>query len=131
MPKAKINSDILQSTVLLPSKFNKKKFIITYTIPANPYALEIQNLGKAQCFGKTPWPKNSKIHAWMLSAETATFMKAGGLGMIASELPEAFNRRYGKGEESITVPRCRTHQNRCKKAYGIQSCFYGHRGKIC
>ncbi len=103
MPKAKINSDILQSTILLPSKFNKKKFILTYTIPANPYALEIQNLGKAQCFGKTPWPKNSRIHAWMLSAETATFMKAGGLGMIASELPEAFNRRYGEAGENITV----------------------------
>ena len=51
MPKAKINSDILQSTTLLPSKFNKKKFAITYTIPSSPYALEIQNLGKNQCFG--------------------------------------------------------------------------------
>ena len=103
MPKAKINSDILQSTTLLPSKFNKKKFLITYTIPSNPYALEIQNLGKNQCFGKNPWPHNEKIKAWMLSSETATFMKAGGLGMIASELPEAFNRRYGANGESITV----------------------------
>ena len=39
----------------------------------------------------------------MLSAETATFMKAGGLGMIASELPEAFNRRYNSENESMTV----------------------------
>ena len=103
MPKAKINSDILQSTTLLPSKFNKKKFLITYTIPSNPYALEIQNSGKNQCFGKNPWPQNEKINAWMLSSETATFMKAGGLGMIASELPEAFNRRYGSKGENITV----------------------------
>ena len=103
MPKAKINSDILQSTTLLPSKFNKKKFAITYTIPSSPYALEIQNLGKNQCFGRNPWPHNQKIHAWMFSAETATFMKAGGLGMIASELPEAFNRRFGANGENITV----------------------------
>ena len=103
MPKAKINTDILQSTTLLPSKFNKKKFIITYSVPNNPYAVELQNLGKNQCFGKNCWPKLEKIHSWMLSAETATFMKAGGLGMIASELPEAFNRRYGKNNEEIAV----------------------------
>ena len=103
MSKAKINSDILQSTAFLPSKFNKKKFTITYTVPANPFALEIQNLGKNQCFGKTPWNVAEKIKGWMLSAETATFMKAGGLGMIASELPEAFNRRYNPDNESMTV----------------------------
>lgn len=103
MSKPKINSDILQSTSLLPSKFNKKKFIVTYTVPTNPYALEIQNLGKNQCFGKTPWHRPEKINAWMLSAETATFMKVGGLGMIASELPDAFNRRYAAQDETIAV----------------------------
>ena len=103
MSKARINTDILQSTTLLPSKFNKKKFIVTYTVPSSPYALEIQNSGKNECFGKALWPHNEKINAWMLSAETATFMKAGGLGMIASELPEAFNRRYGDYGEQIAV----------------------------
>lgn len=103
MSKAKINSDILQSTTFLPPKFNKKKFTITYTVPTNPYALEIQNLGKNQCFGKESWPQNDKISGWMLSAETATFMKVGGLGMIASELPEAFNRRYASQQEYLTV----------------------------
>ncbi len=103
MSKTKINSDILQSTTFIPSKFNKKKFTLTYTVPTNPFAVELQNLGKNQCFGKTSWPKPEKVKGWMLSAETATFMKAGGLGMIASELPEAFNRRYLKDNESITV----------------------------
>ena len=103
MSKAKINSDILQSTTLLPSKFNKKKFTVTYSVPTNPFALEIQNLGKTQCLGKTPWPQIEKVKAWMLSAETATFMKAGGLGMIASELPEAFNRKYSDNGEHISV----------------------------
>lgn len=103
MSKAKINSDILQSTTFLPSNFNKKKFTLAYSVPSNPYALEIQNLGKTQCFGKHPWTSPDKINGWMLSAETATFMKAGGLGMIASELPEAFNRRYNTNNEKITV----------------------------
>lgn len=103
MVKAKINSDILQSTTFLPSKFNKKKFSIAYTVPATPFDLELQNLSKKQCFNKTTWPKIEKINGWMLTAETATFMKAGGLGMIASELPEAFNRRYSKSNEMLTV----------------------------
>ena len=101
MPK--INSDILQSTTLLPPNFNKKKFTVTYTVPVNPHALEIQNLGKNQCLGKDTWPTIDKIHGWMLSAETATFMKAGGLGMIASELPEAFNRKYKTNNEKLVV----------------------------
>ncbi|MBE6443791.1 MAG: glycogen synthase [Alphaproteobacteria bacterium] len=103
MSKARINSDLLQSTTFLPSKFNKKKFTITYSVPTTPFALEIQNLAKNQCLGKNAWPKINKIKAWMLSAETATFMKAGGLGMIASELPEAFNRQYSNNGESICV----------------------------
>ena len=103
MSKSKLNSDILQSTALLPSKFNKKKFTLNYTVPVNPFALEIQNLGKQQCFGRTSWPKIEKVNGWMLSAETATFMKAGGLGMIASELPEAFNRCYFSENEKIAV----------------------------
>ena len=103
MAKTRINTDILQSTTFLPSKFNKKKFTVTYTIPSNPYALEIQNTGKLQCYGRHPWPHLDKINGWMLSAETATFMKAGGLGMIASELPEAFNRRFQKQGDRIAV----------------------------
>lgn len=39
----------------------------------------------------------------MMSAETATFMKWGGLGMIASELPEAFNKTFGKLGDKMTV----------------------------
>lgn len=77
--------------------------MVTYSVPNNPFALEIQNSGKNECFGKKHWDNPDKVNGWMLSAETATFMKAGGLGMIASELPEAFNRRYGEKGEHITV----------------------------
>ncbi len=86
----------------LPKGFNKKKLPITYSVVTNPHLLEIQNYSRRQCLGKTPWPQIDKINAWMITAETATFMKWGGLGMIASELPEAFNSNIGGGN-SMTV----------------------------
>ena len=92
-----------QTSALLPFDFNKKKFSITYSVPSSPFALELQNLGKCQCLGNHKWSDPEKINGWMISAETATFMKAGGLGMIASELPEAFNRKYLSQDESLTV----------------------------
>lgn len=103
MSKSKISADILQSTTLLPFTFNKKKFSLSYNVPSSPHMLEIQNLGKNQCLGKKDWPIINKINGWMLSAETATFMKAGGLGMIASELPDIFNLHYGPANEKLTV----------------------------
>ncbi len=103
MTKLPVRSDILTCTTFLPATFNKKKFSLTYQVPSTPHILEIQNLGKNQCLGKTAWAPISKVNGWMLSAETATFMKAGGLGMIASELPDIFNVKYGKLGENIKV----------------------------
>lgn len=88
---------------LLPDNFNKAKFSISYGVVKNPLLRELQNLGKDQCFGKNYWPKIEKVNGWMITAETATFMKIGGLGMIASELPEAFNRKYNIFGEKLTV----------------------------
>ena len=39
----------------------------------------------------------------MISAETATFMKWGGLGMVASELAESFNACFGENGHFCTV----------------------------
>ena len=102
MKTHELNSD-LNTTKLLPKGFNKKKFNISYSVTTNPYLQEIQNLSKVQCLGKTAWPQIEKIRGWMVSAETATFMKWGGLGMIATELPEAFNACFGRQKESLTV----------------------------
>ena len=87
----------------LPKGFNKKKFVLSYNVVTNPNLLEIQNLSKKQCLGKRCWPEMKNIKAWMISAETATFMKWGGLGMIASELPEAFNNCFGKKGDNLCV----------------------------
>ncbi|MDR1693771.1 MAG: glycogen/starch synthase [Lactobacillaceae bacterium] len=89
---------------LLPDNFNKSKFSITYGIVNSPLLKEIQNLGRNQCLGKCGWPHIEKIDAWMITAETATFMKIGGLGMIASELPEAFNETYTDEKMTVVTP---------------------------
>lgn len=101
-----MNVEKIKETALegfLPKNFNKAKFALSYSTPKNALTKYIQGLSKAQCLGKSEWPKIEKIDAWMLTAETATFMKIGGLGMIASELPEAFNHEYGENKEKITV----------------------------
>lgn len=49
------------------------------------------------------WPQIDTVKSWMISSETATFMKWGGLGMVASELPEAFNNCFGQNGDVLTV----------------------------
>lgn len=98
-----VNFDVQNQLRPLPKAFNKKKFVLSYNVVNNPILSEIQNLSKKQCLGKSPWPEIQKINSWMISAETATFMKWGGLGMIASELPEVFNHVFGKNGEQLSV----------------------------
>lgn len=103
MTPVSANTDTHALFKMMPRGFNKKKFNISYQVVNNKNLQEIQNYSKKQCLGKDLWPEISKIKGWMISAETATFMKWGGLGMIASELPEAFNDVYGVNGESLTV----------------------------
>ena len=98
-----VNFDVQNQLRPLPKALNKKKFVLSYNVVNNPILSEIQNLSKKQCLGKNPWPEIQKINSWMISAETATFMKWGGLGMIASELPEVFNHVFGKNGEQLSV----------------------------
>ena len=88
----------------LDKDFNKKrKFSIIYSVCNNPHLKEVQNVSRSQCLGRFAWPEIDKINTWMVSAETGTFMKWGGLGMIASELPEAFNKTFGAQGHCCTV----------------------------
>ena len=89
--------------VFLPTNFNKRKFSINYGVPQNPILLQMQNMGRRQCLTDKCWPENEQIHAWMITAETATFMKCGGLGMVASELPENYNQIFTKQKSDITI----------------------------
>lgn len=98
-----MNAEMQNNFKMLPKYFNKKKFNVSYNVVNNKNLAEIQNYSKKQCLGKEPWQEISQVRGWMISAETATFMKWGGLGMIASELPEAFNNTFGGKGESLTV----------------------------
>ncbi len=86
----------------IADNFNKKK-AQKFFKPTNPLFLKLYNLSKKQILGKTSWKEPKKINAFMASAETATFMKLGGLGMIASELPECFNNTFSKNQEKMTI----------------------------
>lgn len=88
---------------LLPTGFNKKKFSIVYGVPHNELLYQMQNTAKRQCMSNKLWPQIEAIEAWMISAETATFMKCGGLGMVASELPENFNQVFAKDNHKIHI----------------------------
>ncbi len=86
----------------LPFDFNKHKFTLPYGIPQDVWLNQIQNMAKKQCLNEN-WPQIERINAWMITAETATFMKWGGLGMVASELPENFNEVFKSGGHQVSI----------------------------
>ena len=87
----------------LPLEFNKKKTPISFGTVNNKNLNAIQSLATQQCLGKRDWNPISQVNAWMLTAETATFMKWGGLGVVASELPEAFNKNFTSDNDKISI----------------------------
>lgn len=86
----------------LPPNFNKRKFSMVYGIPHDTILNQMQNMAKKQCLNEN-WPEIKQVNAWMITAETATFMKWGGLGMVASELPENFNHVFGNQDHNISI----------------------------
>lgn len=96
--------------------FNRKKALNVFQTTRDAYLAEVQKAAKNQCIGKKEWPQINEINAWMMSAETATFMKWGGLGMVASELPESFNATFGKQKHHISI---------------ITPMYIGNTGKKC
>lgn len=138
--------------VFLPTNFNKRRFSLNYGIPHDLILREIQNMGKRQCLIDDCWPENKEIHAWMITAETATFMKCGGLGMVASELPENYNMVFSAQKSDITIitpmylgdtgrKKCSLEKNIYSGAEGKQTAvekicsikvpFMGNRNRFC
>lgn len=87
----------------LKAWFNKKKTPFSILPTQDPCFSNLQNMARMQCLGKKDWPQLETIQAWMISAETATFMKWGGLGMVASELPENFNCAFKNQNHNIQI----------------------------
>lgn len=103
MPTLEINSIHPKKFGFLPTGFNKRKFNITYSIPRDRILKQIYNTAKQQCLNSEQWPAIGIINAWMITAETATFMKCGGLGMVGSELPENFNSVFSADKHEISI----------------------------
>ena len=93
----------ITETGFLAQNFNRKKNYNVFNKTNDVCRLNLQNMAKNQCLGKSKWPEITNVDAWMLSAETATFMKWGGLGMVASELPENFNRTFLNQNHKISI----------------------------
>jgi len=118
------NGKIVEKT--LPDNFNKKKIPATFPIANNPVLQEIQNLGRKQCLNKHEWPHLETINGWMISAETAPFMKWGGLGMVAAELPEIFNLTFGvAGNELKVITPMYIGNTGKKKAWFENNTYFG------
>lgn len=94
---------VMSSFKMLSKGFNHKKVAQRFFLPTTNINHEIQQLARTQCNGKENWPQSNPLNGWMVTAETATFMKMGGLGVIASELPEAYNRTYGDEGDNLKV----------------------------
>lgn len=108
----------------LPKDFNKKKAPISFSVTNDQILNEIQNLGRKQCLSKEEWPHLENISAWMITAETATFMKWGGLGMVASELPESFNTTFSDTNDRISIVTPMYIGNTGKKAASFDGKIY-------
>lgn len=55
---------------------------------------KILNEASVRINGERPWPKIDNINAWMVTAETAEFKSDGGLGQVAADLPNSFNKKF-------------------------------------
>jgi starch synthase len=65
-------------------------------------AREVQTAASKKMTGKPSWNIPTP-NAWMVTAETSTFMKTGGLGDVAVDLPEAFNKTYNNDGAKMTI----------------------------
>ena len=96
------SSIVNQRGLLSKSEFGKFSAMHGEAEPGEQVS-EIYEVAKQQCAAAGKWPDIHKINAWMISSETATFMKVGGLGVVATELPEAFNSTFQNQGDKITV----------------------------
>ena len=96
------SSTVNQRGLLSKSEFGKFSAMHGEAEPGEQVS-EIYEVAKQQCAAAGKWPDIHKINAWMISSETATFMKVGGLGVVATELPEAFNTTFQNQGDKITV----------------------------
>lgn len=68
---------------------------------------KILNEATSRINSTRPWPKIENINAWMVTAETDEFKSDGGLGKVAADLPNSFNKKFKndpKNSMSVITP---------------------------
>lgn len=74
----------------------------TFSPTLSDYAKsKIRNEASSRINGTRPWPKMDKINAWMVTAETDEFKSDGGLGKVAADLPNSFNKKFNKDKDNL------------------------------
>lgn len=62
---------------------------------------KIYNEASSRINGTRPWPQIDNINAWMVTAETDEFKSDGGLGKVAADLPNSFNKKFNKDNKNF------------------------------
>ncbi len=112
------------SSGFLEEGFNKNKSLpFTSKTDQTDFSF-IQTIAQISCLGEKEWPQIDLIDAWILSSETATFMKWGGLGMVASELPENFNKTFEHLSHRMSIITPMYEGNTGKKSAKLENNIY-------
>lgn len=94
---------------------------------------KIYNEASSRIFGTRPWPQIENINAWMVTSETNEFKSDGGLGKVAEDLPNSFNKRFNKDNKNfmsvITPMYVNGKEYRLEYNNGKYTYHYGKRGE--
>ncbi len=94
---------------------------------------KIYNEASTRINGTRPWPKMDYINAWMVTAETDEFKSDGGLGKVAADLPNSFNKRFKKDNKNfmsvVTPMYVNGKEYRLEEKDGKFIYHYGKRGE--
>ena len=61
---------------------------------------KIYNESSSRINANRQWPKIENINAWMVTAETEEFKSDGGLGKVAADLPNSFNKKFNTDKDN-------------------------------
>ena len=82
--------------------------VTTFAPTLSDYAKsKIHNEASSRINAERKWPKMDYINAWMVTAETDEFKSDGGLGKVAADLPNSFNKKFNHDEKnymSVVTP---------------------------
>ena len=94
---------------------------------------KIYNEASSRIFGTRPWPQIDNINAWMVTSETNEFKSDGGLGKVAEDLPNSFNKRFNQDNKNfmsvITPMYVNGKEYRLEYNNGKYTYHYGKRGE--